>query len=62
MNPKAFQLVAISVMVIVGAAYMVFLVKSWEQMQIDRMTRDEKINELLDAVKGRKAPVVSEGC
>lgn len=48
MNPKIVQAVAIGVMLAIGAAYMFYLMKSWEQFQVDRITRDEKINELLD--------------
>lgn len=48
MNPKIVQSVAIGVMLAIGAAYMFYLLKSWEQMQHDRQERDEKINALLD--------------
>lgn len=63
MNEKTVRLIAVGVMLAIGAAYMFYLVKSWEQLQMDRLTRDQKINELLDAVRAsRPAPVQSEGC
>lgn len=61
LNDKTVRVIAVMVMLSIGAAYMFYLLKSWEQMQVDRITRDRKIDELIDAVRP-KPPVVSEGC
>lgn len=54
MSTGKFQLIAITVMVVAGAAYLVFLAASWNQMQADRVVRDRKINDLLDTLKPRE--------
>lgn len=40
--------VAVSVLVLIGASYLVFLYASWHQFQQDKAVRDDKINELLE--------------
>jgi hypothetical protein len=53
-NHKEFTLILLVMMGIITCAYLVFLYGSWEQFQQDRLTRDNKINELLDRLPKRK--------
>lgn len=55
MNPRIVQLTAFVVILMIGAAYMIFLYASWNQFQNDRMTRDSKIDELLERIPRPKA-------
>lgn len=45
---QIFRYVAIAVVVVAGMAYLVFLGMTWRQLQDDRITRNEKVDALLD--------------
>lgn len=50
MNPHVVQLTAFVVILVIGAAYLVFLYASWHEFQQDRITRDTKIDQLLERI------------
>lgn len=54
-TPRASVVIAMVVVSLAGLAYMVFLAATWNQYQQDRVSRDAKIDELLDRFpKARK--------
>lgn len=55
---RRFDLILIGCVVVATVSYLVFLYGSWVQFQTDRLTRDSKIDELLDRFpKGTVPPV-----
>lgn len=48
---KMYPVVAVTVMLAIGVAYMIFLVSTWSQLQHDRTARYARIDEILDTVK-----------
>lgn len=55
MNPKYIQLACFVVVIAMGAAYLLYLVACWNQMQKDRSVRDTRLDQVLDLLSKRKA-------
>ena len=51
------QLIAVIIMVAIGAAYLIFLSVTWQQLQLDRSRAMSKIDAMLDRMP---KPVVQE--
>lgn len=60
MTPQLVQITAFVVILVIGAAYLVFLYASWNGFQQDRLTRDSKIDELLERIPRPKAARTEE--
>jgi len=48
LNPKVLSIIAVFVMLAIFAAYMIFLVYTWQQLQNDRGAAIAKVDKLLD--------------